>query len=187
MAALWYSVGASRAYEIFTGCAETLGGILLIVPRTATLGALICLADLIEIFTLNMTYDVPVKLFSFHLILFALFLLAPEGHRLISFFFSDRTTGPSSQPPLFRKSKANRVAVMLQLVFGLYLVVVHIFGGISAWHTYGGRPKPSLYGIWDVEQMSIDSQVRLPLLNDYGRWRRVTFDFTTFHVISAHG
>ena len=65
MGVLWYSIGASRAYEIFAGCAELTGGILLFIPQTATLGALICLADAIQIFTLNMTYDVPVKLFSF--------------------------------------------------------------------------------------------------------------------------
>jgi len=42
-------------------------------PRTATLGAMICLADAIEIFTLNMTYDVPVKLLSSHLVFMSLF------------------------------------------------------------------------------------------------------------------
>jgi hypothetical protein len=28
-----------------------------------------------------------------------------------------------------------------------------------------------------VEQLSIDGQTRSPLLNDYGRWRRLVFDF----------
>ena len=86
MAVLWSSIGASTSYEIFTGCAETLGGILLLTPRTTTLGALVCLADMIQVFMLNMTYDVPVKLFSFHLILFSLFLLAPDARRLFNFF-----------------------------------------------------------------------------------------------------
>ena len=41
----------------------------------------------------------------------------------------------------------------------------------------GGSPKSALYGIWDVEQLSIDGQMRSPLLNDYDRrWRRVIFD-----------
>ena len=51
--------GLGPAYEIFTGCAEVAGGLLLIVPRTATLGALISLADMSQVDTLNMTYDVP--------------------------------------------------------------------------------------------------------------------------------
>jgi hypothetical protein len=42
-----------------------------------------------------------------------------------------------------------------------------------------GAPKSPLYGIWNVEQLAIDGQVRLPVLNDYDRrWRRVIFDFT---------
>lgn len=79
MGVLWYSVGAAPAYEMFVGAAEMLGGILLIFPRTTTLGALICLADTTEVFVLNMTYDVPVKLFGFHLVLMTLVLLAPPA------------------------------------------------------------------------------------------------------------
>src|SRR5271155_977409 len=41
MGVLWGSMGSAPAYEIFAGFAEVAGGLLLIVPRTATLGALI--------------------------------------------------------------------------------------------------------------------------------------------------
>ena len=181
MAVLWSSVGASHSYEIFAGCAETLGGILLLMPRTTTLGTLICLADMVQVFTLNMTYDVPVKLFSFHLILFSLFLLAPDIRRLLNFFFTDRPVAPSQQPPLFRSLRANRVAVILQLAFGLYLIGMGIYSGIDAWHQYGeGRTKSLLYGIWNVDQMTVDGQIRPPLLNDKDRWRRIVFDFESF-------
>ncbi len=180
MRVLWWSIGASPTYEIFAGSAEILGGILVIFPRTTTFGAMVCLADMIQVFTLNMMYDVPVKLYSFHLILFCLFLLAAESRRIISFFFSDRATRPSTQPPLFGTVHANRIALILQVTFGLYLAVMQLHGGIKDWHTRGGgRPKPSIYGIWDVEQMTVDGQIRSPLLTDSDRWRRVIFDFTT--------
>ncbi len=45
MGVLWFSVGASPAYERFVGCAELLAGLLLVIPTTAMLGALICLID----------------------------------------------------------------------------------------------------------------------------------------------
>ncbi|PYU30035.1 MAG: hypothetical protein DMG31_15250 [Acidobacteria bacterium] len=102
MGVLWNFVGASPVYEIFAGCAEMLGGILLIVPGATMLGMLICLADLTYVFLLNMTYDVPVKLLSFHLILMCLFLLVPELPRLVNFFFLNRPVEPSMQPQLFR-------------------------------------------------------------------------------------
>jgi uncharacterized membrane protein YphA (DoxX/SURF4 family) len=176
MGVLWYSVGASRPYEILIGCAELLAGVLLFLPRTATLGALVCLADAIQIFALNMTYDVPVKLFSFHLILFSLFLLAPEASRLAGVLLLDRPVAPSTQPPLLRSRRGNRWAVLCQAVFGIYLICMNLYSALYGWSTYGGgAPKSPLYGIWDVAVMKIDGQLRSPLVTDFDRYRRVVF------------
>lgn len=176
-AVLWSSVGASPAYEVFTGSAELLAGILLIFPRTATLGALVALADMIQVFTLNMTYDVPVKLFSFHLILCSLFLLAPEMRRLVTFFFTDSPTLPSRKVSLFGSARAIRLALAAQIIFGLYLLGVNLQANAQYWKFIGpNRPKPSLYGIWNVDRMWVDGVERSPLLTDYDRWRRVIFD-----------
>jgi len=178
MGVLWASIGASPAYETFAGCAEMLGGILLVVPRTAMLGALVCLADLTQVFLLNMTYDTPVKLFSFHLILMAVFLLAPEFSRLADFFFRNRVASPSTQPQLFQTRRANRIALAAQIMVGMWLIGMNAYSAAGAWHTFGGgRPKSALYGIWDVDELSIDGQIRSPLLIDYGRWRRAVFEF----------
>jgi uncharacterized membrane protein YphA (DoxX/SURF4 family) len=178
MGILWTFIGASPAYETFTGCAEMLGGLLLIVPGTTTLGALVCVADTVHIFTLNMTYDVPVKLLSFHLLLIALFLLAPDASRLGDFFLWDRRVEPSRQRQLFGTRRANRIALMAQIMLGIWLVGVNAYSGWSSWKTYGGgRVKSALYGIWNVGQFAVDGQLRSPLLGDYGRWRRAIFDF----------
>lgn len=177
MGVLWYSIGASPAYEMFAGSAEVLGGILLIFPRTTTLGALVALADMTQVFMLNMTYDVPVKLFSFHLLLLSVLLLAPEFERLADFFFRNRTAGPSTQAELFRTRRANRIALAAQIFLGLWVIGNNVYSGWEAWHTYGGgRPKSVLYGIWDVGEFSIDGQVRSPLLTDNDRWHRAVFD-----------
>jgi len=178
MGVLWSSIGAAPAYETFAGCAEMLGGILLIFPRTTLLGALVCVADMTQVFMLNMTYDVPVKQLSFHLLLLALFLLTPEFQRLADFFFRNRTVAPSTQPQLFQTRRANRIALAAQIVFGVWLLGMNAYSGWTDWHTYGeGRTKSPLYGIWNVDELSIDGQLRSPLLNDYDRWRRVVFDF----------
>jgi uncharacterized membrane protein YphA (DoxX/SURF4 family) len=179
MGVLWSFIGASPAYETFTGCAEMLGGLLLIIPRTTMLGALVCMADAVHIFTLNMTYDVPVKLLSFHLLLMALFLLAPDASRLADFFLWNRRVEPSTQPQLFATRRANRIILIAQIVLGVWLVGVNAYTAWSGWKTYGGgRTKSALYGIWNVDQFAVDGQLRSPLLGDYARWRRAIFDFT---------
>jgi len=177
-ALLWTTIGASPAYEIFTGFAELVGGILLLVPRTTTLGALICLADAIQVFVLNMTYDIGVKQVSFHLVLLSLLLLAPESPRLVNFFVLNRPTGASTQPELFSSGRANRIAVGAQVLVGLYLVITYGYINWVYWSAAGdGSPRSPLYGIWNVEQLSVDGQERPPVLNDYDRrWRRVIFD-----------
>jgi hypothetical protein len=186
MGVLWASIGASPAYEIFAGCAEMLGGTLLIFPRTTMLGTLICLADATQVFMLNMTYDVPVKLLSFHLILLSLFLLAPDAKRLANTFLLNRTAAPSPERPLFRGARANRIALAVQVLAGCFLIGANLYGSVSAYKAYGaGRPKSPLYGIWDVQTFVLDGETRPPLLTDATRWRRIVFDFPEFATI--HG
>jgi hypothetical protein len=174
MGVLWYSIGASRAYEIFVGSAEAVGGILLFIPQTALLGALLCLADAIEIFALNMTYDVPVKLFSFHLILMSLFLITPDIRRLVNVVVLNKPAPASSVPVIVSSAKVRRILVGVQVLLGALLVWGQVSGAIQSWHRYGGgAPKPPLYGIWNIDEMEIDGKTRAPLVTDYDRWRRM--------------
>ncbi len=107
----------------------------------------------------------------------ALFLIAPDLPRLANLFFLNRPAGPSTEPQLFDTRRANRLALAVQILFGIWLVALSAYGGWDAWHTFGGgRPKSPLYGIWNVEQLWIDGQLRSPLLTDHDRWRRVIFD-----------
>jgi len=129
---------------------------------------------------LNMAYDVPVKLLAFHLILMALVVLAPDLPRLGSFFLLNRSSRPSTEPPLFRTPRANRIALAATVIFGLWLLGMNAYQSRNLWNTYGGgSPKSPLYGVWDVDQMTVDGQIRAPLLTDSGRWRRVVFDVPT--------
>jgi uncharacterized membrane protein YphA (DoxX/SURF4 family) len=178
---LWVFVGASTPYQMVTGWAEMLAGVLLIVPHTATLGALIALADLVQVLILNMTYDFGLKQISFHLILIALFLLTPDFRRLVNVLVLGRPADASRERVLFSTRRANRVALAAQIVFGVLLIVMFTNLSLRFYVADGGTgaPRSPLYGIWDVEQLAIDGEVRLPLLNDYDRrWRRVIFDFT---------
>src|SRR5262245_28779557 len=119
---LWTWVGASTPYQIFTGCAEIASGILLLFPQTTMLGALIGMADMIQVFVLNMTYDFGLKLISFHYLLMFAFLLWPDARRLANVLVLNRVAQPSSPPDLFATPQANRRALVAQVIFGIYLI-----------------------------------------------------------------
>jgi len=174
----WTAVGASPGYQMATGWAELLAGILLLVPRTTVLGALVCLLDMVYVFTLNMTFDVGLKITSLHLVLLCLFLLVPEWKRLAGFFLLDRATEPSTQPPLFRTPRANRLALVVPILYGVYLLGMQGYANEQYWYAAGGgAPKSPLVGVWNVETLDVDGTVRPPSANDYDRqWRRVIFD-----------
>jgi len=177
---LWVFIGASTPYQMFTGWAELVAGVLLVVPHTAALGALVALADMVQVFVLNMTYDFGLKQISFHLILIALVLLAPDLRRLAAVLVLNRAAAAPTHPALFRTPRANRVALAAQIAFGGLLLVA--FANLSQrfYSAEGGpgAPRSPLRGIWAVERMAIDGNERLPLVNDYDRqWRRVIFDF----------
>jgi hypothetical protein len=177
-ALLWTTIGASRPYQILTGCVETLAAILLVVPRTTTLGAVIGLGAALHVFALNMTFDIGLKAISFHLILLALLLLAPNLSRLADLFVRDRPTALSREPALARTRRGARLALLAQLAFGAYLLGTYTYINASFWQVAGGgAPRSALYGIWNVEQLAIDGNVRPAAESDYDRrWRRVIFD-----------
>jgi hypothetical protein len=180
MGVLWYSIGASPAYEVFAGLAEICGGVLLFLPRTALLGALMCLMDTIAVFTLNMTYDVPVKLFAFHLVVMSLVLVAPNARRLVDLFILHRRSEIESEPPIGKTDRRQRAWRNGQIAFGVIALIAGAWGDAKAYSQFGGgAPRSPLFGIWTVEAMTVNGQVRPPLLTDSTRWRRVIFQRPT--------
>jgi len=81
---LWTFMASSPGYQLVAGFAEVLPALLLLHRRTVTPGALIAAVTMTNVFALNMLYDVPVKLFSFHLLLAATVLAAFDHARLLA-------------------------------------------------------------------------------------------------------
>jgi hypothetical protein len=122
MGLLWSFMGASMGYTIFSGTMEVLGALLLLFRRTALIGALISAAVMTNVFALNMFYDVPVKLYSFHLLAMALVIAAPDLGLLFRFAVLQKPTDPPSPAgPAFSKRNWRIVSwagkgIMLALV-----------------------------------------------------------------------
>ncbi|MEP6834796.1 MAG: hypothetical protein ABJB74_15485 [Gemmatimonas sp.] len=180
MGVLWYSIGAAPAYEIFLGFSEIVAGSLLFIPRTTLLGALMCFNLAVGIFMVNMTFDVPVKLFAFHLILFSLVLLAPEVQRLFNLFVLNRPL-PAAVPPQFGASqRSNRIWLGAQVVYGAWFIAAGLYQGPKSMKSFGAdAPKSPLFGIWHIDTMTVNGEVLPPLDTDSTRYRNAIFQRPT--------
>lgn len=173
MGVLWTFMGASMPYTIFSGIAECAAGLLLLFGRTATLGALFSIAVLLNVVVLNFCYDVPVKLFSSHLLLTAIVVAGPDLPKLFDFFVRQRAVGPVAQagPPLTNRwVRAAALAVQ-----GLFLAMIGVHA-IETYSLYRSLDPPSFAGIYDVE--SADG---LRAADD--NWKRIAFESAAFAML----
>lgn len=177
MGLLWIFMGSSQSYNIFTGLCEFLGGVFLAARRTTLLGALLSIAVLSNIVMLNFSYDVPVKLYSLHLLAMAVFLCLPDLRRLANFLVLNRPVEPIVLGPLFQRRWLDRAGLVVRTLLILWLAYLALHQGWTGRTTYGDRaPRAPLYGVWNVETFEADGQVLPPLITDSFRWRRVIFD-----------
>ena len=173
MGLLWTFMGASEPYTMFVGFAEMIAGVLLFPRKTSTLGALMSIGVLSNVVALNFSYDVPVKLYSSHLLAMAIFVLLPDAHRVANFFILNRPTESVRVEPLFRRPAWHSAALVFASLFVIAVV------GTSLYQSYDQRQRivtqrSPLYGVWEVEEFNVG---QTPATSAQ-RWRRIIFDST---------
>ena len=178
MGLVWTFMGVSASYMVFTGASELLGGLLLAFRRTVLLGALVCIGVMSNVVMINFSYDVPVKLYSSHLLLMAVFLAAPDLKRLLNLLVLNRSVPPAESRPLFAHPIRRRTAVALGTVFILFVTGTTLYESYQVFMQYGAlAPKPRLYGIWEVEELAVNGVAQPLLATDENLWRRLIFEW----------
>ena len=174
---VWNFMGASQGYTMMSGAMEVLAAALLIWRRTAMLGAVVTFGVMANVAALNYFYDVPVKLFSSHLVAMAALLLVPDLRRLFSVFLANRPAPARDLSRPFARWRWPAFAAKL-------LILVPFFwqgtdGAFARAKQFGlARELPEHYGLWEVEQFDRDGEERPPLLDDPIRWRRFAVEYT---------
>lgn len=175
MGLLWTFMGASVAYNVFSGSAEMLGGLLLTTRRTALLGALVSAGAMANIVMLNFAYDVPVKLYSSQLLLEAIVIALPDVPRLVDFFFRHRAIAPAPLPRLTQSRPLEIGGIVLRTLAVAAFLIVSIREVRENMQRFGPESRSPLYGIWRVDDFEINGQA-IPPAADPARWRRVIFE-----------
>jgi hypothetical protein len=85
---IWITFGYGTPYQVFCGFFEVLGAVLILFNRTRLTGLFMLSIVMVNVILINYTYQVGVLIFSFYLLLIALFLLTPYTGRLLQFFLN---------------------------------------------------------------------------------------------------
>ena len=188
MGLLWKFMGYSETYSIFTGLLEVIGGILLLFRKTKMLGVFITFGVMLNVFMLNMTFDVPVKLFSFHLCIMLILLIQPDIRNIIRFFILNLPTAPPPIGDYFSNEKQKKIGFAFKGILILYVLFISIEGKLQSQKLYGKRaPAHELYGIYDIQTFIINGDTLAPLTTDERRWKQLIIDKRNSMLIKMDG
>ena len=172
---LWNFMGYSTAYTFFAGAGEVLAAMLLFFSRTTTLGALVTAGVMLNVVMLDYSYDVPVKIESTHLLLMAVFLLAPDLGRLANMLILNRATMPADMGYVPASPRRRMAAIGLKVLLMILAVSVSTTDSLRDYRMNEEAQKFALYGIYDVEEFSLNGKALPPLATDPVRWKEAIF------------
>lgn len=154
MTLLWTTIGLHPLYECICGLVEVSAGILLLFRRTSLAGALLAAFVLTNVLLYNVFFDVPVKLYAAHLLLFSVAVIAPDGRSLIKFFWKHEPAAPSGAwvPPASHHAfhTATLVVECLLVASFIYFNVPPAFSAMAAHRRNILHPSP-FAGEWHID------------------------------------
>jgi hypothetical protein len=170
MGVLWSFMGASMPYVIFSGVCEVAGGALLLFRPTTLLGALVSAAVMVNVVALNFCYDVPVKLYSTHILVMAILLAAPDAERLFDFFVRNRAVARADFEAIeFSPGWKSSAAGAAKVLFVGAVLYGQISAGVDSLGQRDTLPRPPLHGLYDVESFERNGMAEWKS----GTWRKV--------------
>ena len=158
MALLWSFMMYSRPYAFFGGVMELAAVLLLCFRRTATLGALLCLAVMTNVALMNYAYGVPVKLYSTMILLSAAVLVLYDARRLWAVFVTNRAVPRVGRPALYdripRWVQWTTKGILVGSVFASSIAAMASNGSAAA--SQSGDAVDSAAGAWKVTAFETD-------------------------------
>jgi hypothetical protein len=184
----WMFIGYSTTYQVFSGIMETLVGILLLNRKTVTLGSLLGLGVFSNIVMLNLSYDIPVKLFSIQLVLCCLFLTLEDWKRVFNFFLLNKPVEPNTSYDIKFTKRGQRIARILWKIGFVILFVIIPFKDSWEWYnrtSSRGELKPIKSGVYDIKWFVKNNDTMPVSVNDTMLWKDVIFDVGGYGSINS--
>jgi hypothetical protein len=121
---------------------------------------------------LNFCYDVPVKLYSAHILLMAACLVLPDAQRLWNVLLANRPTAPLDLGPPPAGPRWTLARRVLKYVFIASALASQIVSCMR--DSRMSDQKHELYGLYEVEDFSRNGASEEATLANKGRWRSLS-------------
>jgi hypothetical protein len=175
----WMYMGYSNPYQVFSGTMEIVAGLLLLYRRTVTLGLLAGLGVFINVMTMNLSYDIPVKGYSMELTLSCLFLLFWDRQRLFSFLALNMSAGGTRLYEPVDRGRGIRIARIVLKVCFIYVAIgetIYADGDRYLALHKAGVAGPIRQGVYAVSVFAVNRDTIPPSFADSIQWKDVIFD-----------
>lgn len=182
MGLAWTYLGYSQGYNIFMGIMEVSAGLLLIPRRTSTLGAFITTGVMTHVVVMNFMFDIPVKLFSTHLTLMALFLFSTDLKRFINVFVLNKSTSSYHFYNPVKDASYHKAVFWIKSALLVILVGIFLFQALGNGRGKQNTNLPHLFGVWEITEFIKNGDTIPPLITDEERWRYLIVDHNTTTV-----
>lgn len=181
------TLGIVPSYQSFLGGVELLGGLLLLNRKTTSVGTLILLPFLGNVFFSNLAYEGGESVYCGLLLSFALFLFAHDSVRLFQLVSLGLPTGPERFRPAFGEPWQRAGQRALKRAFVLFVIVIYGFSTYAAYRKAPFRfPQtpglPGVAGLYRVSEFRVNNQTVLYSKTHPTRWQDVVFE--TWNTLS---
>jgi uncharacterized membrane protein YphA (DoxX/SURF4 family) len=147
MRVAWAFFAYSKGYQIFLGWGEVVPALFLLFRRTTLIGALLMVVVLLNVWLVNIFFDVCVKLNSFTYLAVALYIFLQHRNRLWKFFFTNQQVPAPYYPDLGYWKVFERIGLGITLLLMGYITYNYLT------RINQMSPMNKLYGAWKVEKI----------------------------------
>lgn len=190
MGLAWTYMGYSKGFGAFAGFMEILGGMLLIPRRTIALGSFIIIGVMTQVAVMNLTFDIPVKLFSIHLVLMALVLFLSDSKRFWYAFVRNSKTELSSSYHPVKEKDYHYILFWIKLVGLIFVLSFALIFGYNTEKKRSPNNKANIsefYGIWETNRFIKNGDTILPLITNKDYWRYLILERKGRSVVKTMG
>ncbi|HEX6428170.1 MAG TPA: hypothetical protein VF008_10810 [Niastella sp.] len=149
----WSTMGTSYMYSVSTGIIEILAGLLILFKRTRIAGFCVAMAVVINIFLINIGFDISVKVFTSFLLMVLVLNLYPALKIVYAFFIQHKQAQLS--PALHHGIPVNKW-VHVFLCAGIIGFILFPYISLGTFNDDHAK-RPPLHGAYQIEQFMINN------------------------------